>query len=134
MEPIVVSGGGGQQSYVVKGAKMMCSYGNSPAILTKPNSHGIHLKGKAMLNIGDFVPMINIGSFGLCSSLANPVVASATAANLGILTPMPCVPLTTIPWASGKVDNLVEGMPALLNISTNNCMYCGKINIIDDGQ
>ncbi|MGG1895765.1 DUF4280 domain-containing protein [Brevibacillus formosus] len=49
-------------------------------------------------------------------------------------TPMPCIPLTTMPWIDGKADKMVGGHPALLNKSTNMCFYCGQIKIEDDGQ
>lgn len=99
-----------------------------------PFSHGVFVKGKPQMNIMDFVPNVNIMPFGKCSSLQNPTVATATASNNGVLTPMPCTPLTTMPWIDGKADKMVGGHPALLNKSTNMCFYCGQIKIEDDGQ
>jgi hypothetical protein len=52
-------------------------------------------------NIMDHVPMVNIMAFGMCTSPANPTGASATAAALAALTPMPCVPNTPAPWVTG---------------------------------
>lgn len=66
--------------------------------------------------------------------MKNPAVASATVANNGVLTQIPCTPLTTMPWIDGKADKMVGGHPALLNKSTNMCFYCGRIKIEDDGQ
>lgn len=121
-------------SYAVVGAILSCSFGDSESKLKMPMCHGVYLKGKAQTNIMDFVPMVNIMPFGLCSSLANPSVASATAANYGVLTPMPCTPVVTMPWINGKDNKLIAKYPALLSISTNSCIYCGKIVVEDDGQ
>ncbi|GAB1529583.1 hypothetical protein YSY22_10050 [Brevibacillus formosus] len=123
-----------RKSYVVVGAILSCSSGSKQSRLKMPFSHGVFVKGKPQMNIMDFVPNVNIMPFGKCSSLQNPTVASATAANNGVLTPMPCIPLTTMPWIDGKADKMVGGHPALLNKSTNMCFYCGQIKIEDDGQ
>lgn len=123
-----------RKSYVVVGAILSCSSGSKQSRLKMPFSHGVFVKGKPQMNIMDFVPNVNIMPFGKCSSLQNPTVASATAANNGVLKPMPCTPLTTMPWIDGKADKMVGGHPALLNKSTNMCFYCGQIKIEDDGQ
>ena len=94
----------------------------------------VYLHGENMANIMDNKPMMNIMPFGQCRSLANPTVAAATAANLGRLQPMPCIPNTVSPWMSGKMDVFVKGQPALLNNDKLMCMWAGVIEIIDEGQ
>lgn len=79
--------------------------------------------------INDNVPMVNIMPFGMCSSMANPTVASATAAAMGALTPMPCIPVIPAPWVPGSPTVLVGGKPALNNSSTLMCAYGGSITI-----
>lgn len=64
----------------------------------------------------------------MCSSMANPTVASATAAASGVLTPMPCIPALTAPWAPGGKE-LITNMPALLENCKLVCMYGGNISI-----
>jgi len=68
-------------------------------------------------------------TFGMCSSLANPTVASATAAAMGVLTPMPCVPLTPAPWVPGSPTVLVCGQPVLNNNCKLMCAYGGVIQV-----
>ena len=84
--------------------------------------------------IMDFVPLLNIPSFGLCTSIVNPEVAAATAAALGVLTPMPCLPVTMTPWIPGGPTVLLEGMPALVEGSMCLCDWLGVIEIDEPGQ
>jgi hypothetical protein len=90
--------------------------------------------GPPAANIMDHVPMVNILPFGMCQSLANPVVASATAAAMGALTPMPCIPATTSPWVPGCVTVLLANQPALDNNSKCMCMWAGVIEVTNAGQ
>lgn len=92
------------------------------------------LAGKPQANISDHQPMVNIAPFGLCRSLANPTVAAATAANLGRLQPMPCIPNTVAPWMPGKPDVLLKGQPALLDNCKLQCMWAGTISLVSNGQ
>lgn len=79
-------------------------------------------------------PMVNIPPFGMCTSLANPTVASATSAALGVLTPMPCVPATAAPWTPGSATVMVDNMPALNNTSKCMCNWGGVIQFTVPGQ
>lgn len=121
-------------SYVCSGAIMRCSMGTSTARLTVLPSRTVYLTGQPMANISDHLSMVNLAPFGRCRSLGFPATASATAANHGSLTPMPCMHNTPIPWMNGKNDYIVKGNPALLKSSTCQCMWGGTISIIDDGQ
>ena len=67
-------------------------------------------------------------------SIANPEVASATAAALGVLTPMPCVPVTPAPWVAGAPTVLLGNFPTLDNISTLMCTWGGVITFVDAGE
>ena len=85
---------------VCGGAVCACTFGMAPSTLVV-TPEGKVTTSMPIATIMDQVPMKNIMSFGMCTSMANPQVASATAAALGVLTPMPCVPVTTAPWAPG---------------------------------
>lgn len=120
--------------YVCNGAQLVCSMGTGNALLVVLPERRILLDGQPQANIMDHKPMTNIPSFGLCTSLANPVVAAATAAHHGCLTPMPCVPNTTSPWQKGKPTFLLKQFPALCMDDTLSCAWAGTISITDSGQ
>ncbi len=121
-------------SYVCSGATMKCTMGTSTAKLTVLPDRITYLTGKPQANISDHKSFVNLGAFGRCRSLGFPATASATAANSGTLTPMPCVHNTPIPWMMGKDDYIIKGQPALLKSSTCQCMWGGAISLVTDGQ
>jgi hypothetical protein len=85
-------------------------------------------------NIMDHIPMVNIMPFGPCMSPAFPATAAATAAALGVLTPMPCIPATPSPWVSGAPTVLLANFPTLDNVSQLMCIFGGVIEFIDAGE
>ena len=121
-------------SYVCSGATMKCTCGDKTTKLTVLPSRTVFLTGQPMANISDHLSMVNLAPFGKCRSLGYPATASATAANHGKLTPMPCMHNTPVPWMSGKNDYIIKGDPALLKSSTCACMWGGTISLVTDGQ
>ena len=118
---------------VVMGAGLVCTFGAAPSSLVVLPASMTTAESKPAANIMDSAPMVNIPPFGMCMSMANPTVASATAAALGVLTPMPCIPATT-PWAPGSPTVMIGGQPALTNSSTCTCAFGGSISITMPGQ
>jgi uncharacterized Zn-binding protein involved in type VI secretion len=49
-----------------------------------------------------------------------------------VLTPMPCVPVTT-PWKPGAMKTTIGGIPALTQGSTCQCAWGGVIEILVPG-
>lgn len=119
---------------VVNGAPMMCSFGVAPSTLMVLPQARVNAGGPPAATIMDNKPLVNILPFGMCTSLSNPTVASATAAALGVLTPMPCVPVIPGPWAPGSPTVTLGNQPALNNASKANCAYGGVISIQAAGQ
>jgi hypothetical protein len=74
---------------VVTGATILCTMGLAPGSFIATNQTTVLAEGKPMGVILDSAPMSNITPCGMCTSMANPAVASATAAALGVLTPSP---------------------------------------------
>jgi hypothetical protein len=118
----------------VAGAVTMCTFGLAPSTLNVLPVNQTMAGGPPAANIMDNKPFVNILPFGACISLANPAVAAATAAALGVLTPMPCTPVIPAPWVPGSPTVLVGNFPALNNTSICMCAYAGVISITFPGQ
>lgn len=111
------------------GAVLQCSFGAAPASLVVLPVNRVMAEQTPAANIMDHVPMVNVMPFGMCSSPSNPAVAAATAAAMGVLTPMPCVPMTAAPWTPGAPTVLIANMPALDNTSKCMCTWGGVVAI-----
>lgn len=120
--------------HVCSGAMLMCSFGMAPSALTVLPANKVMTGNMPAANIMDNKPMANIAPFGMCTSMANPTVAAATAAALGVLTPMPCIPATAAPWTPGAPTVLLGNMPALDNTCTLMCNWGGVIQVTNPGQ
>ncbi len=119
---------------VVNGAQLMCSFGAAPSSLVVLPVNRVVTENQNAANIMDYIPMTNIMPFGMCMSLANPQVAAATSAALGVLTPQPCIPATASPWTPGAVTVLIANQPALDNVSVCMCNWLGVITVANPGQ
>jgi hypothetical protein len=113
---------------VCGGAAITCTFGMAPSVLNVLPAARV-MSSMALATIMDNIPMVNIPPFGMCSSMANPTVAAATAAALGALTPMPCIPVFPAPWTPGSPTVLIGGKPALNNSCKLMCAYGGTVSI-----
>jgi hypothetical protein len=84
--------------------------------------------------VQDFAPMVNIPSLGMCKTQSNPMVAAATAAAMGVLTPQPCIPVTTGPWSPGSSTLTIKDFAALTDDSKCACAWGGSITVQDAGS
>lgn len=119
---------------VVLGAQLQCTMGMAPSVLQVLPVNRTQGSYVPAANIMDYVPLVNILPFGMCQSPANPMVAAATAAAFGVLTPMPCIPMTTAPWTPGSPTVLIGNMPALNNTSMCMCNWAGIISVTNPGE
>jgi hypothetical protein len=115
-------------------AQLMCTMGMAPSVLTVLPVNRTTISDQCAANIMDHIPMTNIMPFGMCTSPANPTVAAATAAALGVLTPMPCIPATASPWVPGAPTVMLGGQPMLDSTSKCMCNWAGVISIVSPGQ
>jgi hypothetical protein len=119
---------------VCMGAQMMCSFGMAPSALVVLPVNRVNTNMVPDANIMDHIPMTNIMPFGMCITPSNPAVAAATAAALGVLTPMPCVPVTPSPWVMGAPNVLLGNQPTLDNVSQLMCNWGGVITFVTPGE
>jgi hypothetical protein len=116
---------------VCDGAALQCSFGSSASTFSasSPDVSGSEAAAGAVTDVG----ADNVPPFGMCTSLSNPQVASATASADNVLTPQPCQPVLS-PWTPGSSDVTVDGDPALDDASTCSCSWGGTITIGSPGQ
>jgi uncharacterized Zn-binding protein involved in type VI secretion len=100
---------------VCSGAMLTCSFGVAPSSLTVTPEGRVNSSTMPAATIMDHVPMKNIMPFG-------------------VLTPMPCIPVTTSPWTPGSPTVMIGGKPALTSSSTCMCTWGGVITVSSPGQ
>jgi Domain of unknown function (DUF4280) len=115
--------------HVCNTATLKCDFAVPPGISTfvvVPVIHRMLTSNQPAANINDHVPFVNIMPFGMCMSPSNPAFVSATAAALGTPTPVPC----------GAISDpvILDGVPALDNVSVLQCMLGGTITIAYPGE
>lgn len=115
-------------------ASASCSMGTAPGTLVVLPANQATTGGQPAATILDHAPMVNVLPFGMCTSPANPQVAAATAAASGVLTPMPCIPVTSSPWTPGSATVTIGGNPALNDSSQCLCAWGGTITVSSAGQ
>lgn len=118
---------------VCGGTPISCSFGAAPSTLNIAPENGV-IGNAPIACITDNAVMKNVSTFGMCTSLGNPQVASATAAALGVLTPQPCMPALAAPWAPPVPNVLIGTTPAIDMSSQLMCSYGGIIKLISPVQ
>lgn len=120
----------------VMGALCMCSFGTAPTPLTILPINMVNASYMPAATIMDNIPFLNIIPFAMCTSMANPAVASATAGVFpwGVLKPQPCTPTPPAPWIPGSPTILIKGKPALNSTCKLMCAFGGVINMTFPGQ
>jgi hypothetical protein len=109
-------------------AVLICSFGVASSMLNVVVPT-VAAGSMPAINILDTAPIVNIMPFGMCITPSNPEVAAA----LGVLTPMPRIPVTKV-WAPGVPTLLLRGAPAAADTCMCMCNGGGVITPLFPGQ
>lgn len=115
---------------VCTGATLQCSFGTTPATFAASGTQS--LTGGPVGVVTD-VAAANVPPFGMCQSLTNPQVESATNLAGGVLTPQPCQPVLS-PWSPGSAQLTIGEVNALDDSSQCKCTWGGVVTVSAAGQ
>lgn len=118
---------------VVNGGAATCSMGTAPGTITATTQQKVLAGGMPAATIQDF-SMAAISPFGLCTSILNPAVQTATLAAMGVLQPQPCTMTPNGTWVAQKPSVTVGGSPVLTSDCQGTCAYGGCITVVNPGQ
>ena len=118
----------------INSGMMMCSFGTTPGQFNVLPANRVNANKLPAANIMDNKPIMNVKPFGMCTTLSNPQVAAATSAASGVLTPQPCIPITTAPWTPGSTTVMLGNQPTLSNTCQLMCNWGGVITFSTAGQ
>lgn len=116
------------------GAALSCPFGAAPVPFSALPVPKVVIGAMPAGVTTDMAPIVNIPSFGMCTSPSNPAVAAATAAALGVPTPMPCIPVPVGSWMNPASTVLIGGQPAISDGSKLTCAWGGQISVQFAGQ
>ena len=119
---------------VCNGATLQCTFGMAPSTLVVLPLRRVMTSSQPAATIMDHQPMVNIAPFAMCMSPANPMVIAATAAAMGVFTPVPCAPMTVSPWVPGTPTVTLGHIPAVDNTCQLMCLWGGAIAVAVPGQ
>lgn len=112
---------------------MTCTFGIAPMVLNVLPTTMTFTK-MPYANIMANIPMANIPPFGMCNCPSNPMFIAATAAKLGVPTPVPCIPVTPAPWFPGSPTVLAGKLPSLNSNANLMCIWPSLIKLTFPGQ
>jgi hypothetical protein len=115
---------------VCTGAALQCSFGTTPATFA---ASGADTSAGTAAGVVTDVAAANVPTFGMCMSMSNPQVASATTSAQGVLTPQPCQPVLS-PWSPGSAQVTIGEVSALDDSSQCSCGWGGAVTVSDAGQ
>lgn len=118
-------------SIAITGALCQCPFGTMCAVNVLPITN-VFISKKLCVRMPDAKALVNIPSFGMCTSPGNPSVVKIPP---GIVVPTVCVPnITNTNWETKKNNVKICGQSVCTDGDTCMCSYGGVISIIMPGQ
>lgn len=108
---------------VTSGSMLICDKGTAPGALTVLPVNRTVVGGTPAATILDSVPGVNIPTFGMCTSMSNPVVIAMGGA-------APCTPATGTPWMPGAAGVVIGAPLALTSLGQCLCSLGGTIRVL----
>ena len=106
----------------------MCSFGMAPSPLNPLPGPPVFASGFPAAAIVGCMPM-----FSMCMSPSNPAFVAATAAALGVPTPVPCTSVIT--WIPSKPTVILKGKGPIIAMGDQGiCALGGSVSIVSPGQ
>ena len=139
------------EEYLVRGAVLQCQFGSHCKKLNLPIDHGVYILDTPMMHALDYIPVVNIVPFGVCSHPLIPPGPSIVlpkegargkdgeltgAPPSGIAKGIPCMPIVVVPWqnAHNETRLTLAEIPSITTKSFLVCMYGGIIKPLNSGQ
>ncbi len=116
------------------GTMLKCEMGLIPSPLNILPSNRVFASMMPVATMVNNTPVMNIATFGMCKSPANPQVVAIIASSLGSVTQAPCIPLTMTPWISQTMSSLSGSVPILTESDKIMCVWGGMISPIASSQ
>ena len=117
-------------------AILRCPFGLMTSILNVVDPTRPSIGFNKMATMQDRLP-VNIPPFGMCTSILNPAVQSATMLAMGTLTPAPCPCVQAMMgWSVPSLNMVKKGEIGyyLDQTSTLLCSFGGNIMVVHSGQ
>ena len=115
------------KTIVNSGSTCMCDKGLAPCVVAM-GLPTVMTSTTPALNAVNATPA-ELPTFGMCTSQTNPTVAAATSAAMGVLTPMPCIPVFLPPWSGTSTTVNLASSPAVNAMSSLKCTWGGTVKV-----
>ena len=110
------------------GTLLSCKpWGMAPMPMTVLPTNRILTGKMPTATMKDVIPFVNIPSFVMCTSKANPAVIAIMAATFGAVQMAPCVPAPVGPWMMAGMREPGGKIPLITKSACAMCMWAGTI-------
>ncbi len=118
----------GGQPLLTLGTMLGCKpWGAAPMPMGVLPTNRIMTSKMPTATMKDIVPFLNIPSFVMCTSKANPAVIAVMAATFGAVQQFACIPAPAMPWMMAGMRAPGGKVPLVTKSACTMCMWAGTI-------